>query len=474
MMGAPGGRPGVRNGAGPFRHGEDNTMSHPRTLNRREFLKTSAAAGAGLALGPVLARAWAGGSGAPPNVVFVFSDQHQFRALGCYGESQVKTPGFDALARQGARCAGISTSPLCVPYRASMMSGEYASHTGILVNMSLKRRAAPYGQRPHKSVGATFKNAGYQTAYIGKHHLPLSPAALGFDYWALTASHHDYTQWNLSTSARKRHTGKGFKTDGVTDVAIEYLRSHKDKPFCLFMSWGPPHSPFRAPARYDHYRDLKTAPNVPKGKYAKQREGYYGLIEGIDDNFGRLMAELDKLGVAENTIVVYTSDHGEMMGAQGALKKRQPFTESSQVPLIVRWPGHIRPGLVLEAPIGTPDLFPTLAGLAGIDVPAGLDGTDRSGWLGGKAQPTGEEALFTVLNDYRRPTPGPWRGVRTGRYNYARTKDGPFVLFDLKTDPYEMHNLVKETPDLVKKFDDQTLAMMKKHHDDWPAPKGKA
>ena len=160
--------------------------------------------------------------------------------------------------------------------------------------------------------------------------------------------------------------------------------------------------------------------------------------------------------------------------SSGALKKRQPYRESSEVPLIVRWPGHIRPGTTLDAPVGTPDLFPTLAGLAGIDVPAGLDGTDRSGWLLGKARPAGDEHVFLVLNDYRRPTPGPWRGVRTARHNFARTKDGPFVLFDVKKDPWEMRNLVQAEPALAKKFDDLTLAMMTKYDDAWPAPKGKA
>ncbi len=456
-----------------FRQGDDG-MTTRRTINRRDFLKTTTAAGAGLAGWPFLSRAWADAGGARPNLLFVFSDQHQYASVGCYGESQVKTPGFDALARQGARCTGISTSPLCVPYRASLVSGEYASHTGILVNMSLKRRALPYGKRKHHSLGTAFKQAGYGTAYIGKHHLPLAPKALGFDYWALTASHHDYSKWNLRTSTGKRHVGKGFKTDGVTDVAIEFLRQKRDKPFCLFMSWGPPHSPFKAPEKYDHYRDLKHPPNVPRRKHAKEREQYFGLIEGCDDNFGRLTKELEKLGVAENTIVVYTSDHGEMMGAHGALKKRQPYRESSQVPLIIRWPGHIEPGLVLDAPIGTPDLFPTLGGLAGIDVPDALDGTDRSAWLLGKGKPTGDEPVFMVLNDYRRPTPGPWRGVRTARYNFARSKDGPFVLFDVKNDPWEMHNLVKTQPDLVKRFDEMTLAMIKKYDDQWPAPKPKA
>ena len=446
-------------------------MSRPRSINRRQFLKHTATAGAGLALSPVLLRAWAAGSDKRPNVVFVFSDQHQYAALGCYGQSQVKTPNFDALARAGARCCGISTSPLCVPYRASLVSGEYASHTGIYVNMSRKRRVAPYSRRKHQSIGTAFKQAGYSTAYVGKHHLPLSPAALGFDYWALTRAHHWYGGWDIATSEKTRHSGKGFKTQGVTDAAIEWLRRQKTKPFCLLMSWGPPHSPFKAPEPYSHYKNLKTAPNVPRNKYATDREGYYGLIEGIDHHFGRLMQELDRLGVAENTIVVYTSDHGEMMGAHGALKKRQPYRESSQVPLIVRWPGHIKAGATLEAPIGTPDLFPTLVSLAGLKAPPGLDGTDRSGWLLGKAKPTGDEALFMVLNDYRSPTPGPWRGVRTARYNFARTEAGPFLLTDVTADPWEMNNLVKKKPELVKKYDAMTLAMIKKYDDRWPAKK---
>jgi arylsulfatase A-like enzyme len=250
------------------------------------------------------------------------------------------------------------------------------------------------------------------------------------------------------------------------------MRQGKARPFCLFLSWGPPHTPFKAPKEYDHYRDLKPPPNVPRNKYAKEREQYYGLIEAIDVQFGRLMAELDKLGLADSTIVVYTSDHGEMMGAHGDLKKYQPFTEASQVPLIVRWPGRVRAGLRLDAPIGVVDLFPTLAGLAGIGAVRGPDGTDRSAWLTGKAEPTGEEAVFLLLDQGRGTTPGPWRGVRTARYNYARLRDRPFVLFDLQQDPYEMSNLVAERPELVKKFDEMTLAMMKKYDDRWPPAKG--
>jgi hypothetical protein len=193
---------------------------------------------------------------------------------------------------------------------------------------------------------------------------------------------------------------------------------------------------------------------------------YYGLIEGLDVEFGRLMAELDRLGMTNDTIVVYTSDHGEMLGRHGLMGKRWPYRDSTGVPFLIRWPGRIASGETVPMPFGTPDIMPTLLGLAGLEVPAGLDGSDYSARLLGRSGAAGQEHVYLAMHFGFVPWPG-WRGVRTERYLYARLEDRPWLLYDLQNDPFEGRNLMVEGSPLVEELDGLTLELMFGLGDTW-------
>ena len=160
----------------------------------------------------------------------------------------------------------------------------------------------------------------------------------------------------------------------MTDVALEVHRREErgEKPWLLFVSWILPHSPYKAPDGYrEHFSNITIPPNVPPGaatEYAEQcLPDYYGMIESLDDEFGRILEAVEKAGVADDTIVVFSSDHGDMIGSQGLKAKRWPYEESARIPLLIRYPRSIKPGTVIADPIGSPDIYPTLAGLAGVE-----------------------------------------------------------------------------------------------------------
>jgi arylsulfatase A-like enzyme len=194
---------------------------------------------------------------------------------------------------------------------------------------------------------------------------------------------------------------------------------------------------------------------------------YYGLIEALDHEFGRLMRALDELGLSDDTLVVYTSDHGNMHGSMGSMGKEQPWVEASQVPLLMRWPGRIEAGSELGMPFGAPDILPSLAGLAGLPAPGGLDGLDLSpALLGRPGAPRREAALLANHLSRAIPWPG-WRGVRTERYLYARTQDKKWMLYDLQNDPFEMEDLLWEDRSLRRELDALTLELMARSGDGW-------
>ena len=274
-----------------------------------------------LLVGVMAAPGLAAGDTAPrrPNVLFVFSDMQRAYSMGCYGDVNARTPHLDALARQGARFdAAISNTPVCCPYRACLMSGQYAHHHGVMSN------SVPF--RPTvKCVAETFGDAGYETGYSGKWHIS-TPREMG-----------EELRYGFPDSG----TPFGFyRTDrhsaNVTDVAIQFIaeKSEKEKPWLLFVSWILPHSPYKAPDGYrEHFRNITIPPNVPPGaatENAKQcLPDYYGMIESLDDEFGRLVAALEKAGVVDDTIVVFSSDHGDVIGSQGLKAKRWPYDNPS-------------------------------------------------------------------------------------------------------------------------------------------------
>lgn len=417
-----------------------------------------------------------------PNVLFVFSDQQRASAMSCYyGDEDLQTPHFDEFARQGMRLKNaVSSTPLCTPYRSMLMTSLYGHHTGITTN-----KVYP-NLNEHAHIGQTFKNAGYRCGYAGKWHLgdiqldSGHPMRLGFDdeWFVPLVSNHASPNRNYAVSSSEIVVGEGSDKPQIeTNRAIEFIQGQEhEEPWCMFLSWHPPHPPLVSPEAYlEKYegRDLKFHPNVTvmdaemRNRYQRQYAHYYGLVAWLDTQWNRLMKALEESGQADNTIVVFTSDHGEMLNSQGYRGKRWPHRESTQVPFLIRWPGVIEANTILETPFGTPDIFPTLCGLAGIDIPMRLDGTDLSSRiLGNDSNAPQQEYAYMTMHHGFVAWPG-WRGIRTAKYNYARLEDGPWVCFDLENDPYEQNNLAETDNPIVSELDGLVLDAMKKTGDSW-------
>lgn len=397
-----------------------------------------------------------------PNVVYVFADQWRQQATGFAGNPNVQTPNLDALAAESVHFSGaVAGCPVCCPARASLLTGQRPLTHGVFVNDVPLRPGGP-------SIAQAFAGAGYDTAYIGKWHVDghgrssyIPPERrLGFDYWKVLECTHDYNHsaYYAGDSAQKQ-SWEGYDAIAQTRDASAYIRNHDndDSPFLLMLSWGPPHAPYEtAPAEYRARYDpaaIQLRPNVPEGMAAEARAwlaGYYAHCTALDDCVGELLATLAECGIENDTIFVFTSDHGDMLGSQGRVKKQQPWDESIRVPFLLRYPGL--PGWQpreTSALIDTPDIMPTLLGLSDISIPESVEGLDFSGHIATGQEPPADAALLTCphpFGQWSAPQHGgrEYRGLRTLRYTYARDLNGPWLLYDNERDPYQMHNLVDE------------------------------
>ena len=469
-------------------------------MNRREFVKRGAAASAAAAM-PLAAIA----SGKPfhkrPNVLYVFSDQH--RALSLPGEalSPVIAPTLDSFRRKNFSMETcISNYPLCVPHRAILVSGLYSPQSKVTQNGQTLEPLVP-------GLGETFLNAGYHTGYVGKWHLydgenkfvPKGPYRFGFEdwhAWANTNKHYDGITFDQETG--ERLTIPGYQPTRMTDQALEFIGKQKgtEKPWFLVLSWNPPHPPFDPP---DEDRglysesSLKLRPNVrlptPADKITnpypqlesldtlrQAEQGYYGGITAVDKEFGRLLKALDDNGMTDNTIVVYTSDHGEMMGSHGHMAKQMPHEESCRVPFFVRLP-EMKGGRSSDALFASVDIYPTVCGLAGIPVPKHCSGRDFSGLMRGDKTFKEPEMVF-LMNDQGPSTRQEvnvqtYRGVRTRTHTYAVQLDGRWCLYDNAADPYQLKNLVRDpaNKELLEKLDAALIAWSKSTGDAFPYDK---
>lgn len=392
---------------------------------------------------------------AKPNLLFVFSDQHRAAATGCYGEKQIATPHMDSLARDGLRLDNcVSTHPVCCPYRASLITGRFAHHTGMLSN---------YIDIGHDYVGLgeAFKRGGYATGYVGKWHIyfagqehegnnchvPPGPYRMGFDWWAASNGGHNYYKWFYWRDDPARIDGREYQPFEQVDRCKQFIDSRKDQadPWCLVLSWGPPHTPYKPPPGFDGPRDIVLRGNVPAGKAAEYAANvtpkYYGLTESLDVALGRLLEHLDATGQRENTVVVYTSDHGDMLGCQGLKFKRWPQDESVNVPFLIRWPKGLPAGGASTLHLGTPDLYPTLCGLCGVDVPTRVDGRDLSAYLRDPQKSGAPSHAYASMAYAYTPWPG-WKMVRSDEHVYVEKAGEPWMLYERRNDPLQRVNLV--------------------------------
>lgn len=393
---------------------------------------------------------------AKPNVVFLLADQWRAQALGYAGDTNAKTPHLDRLATQGVVLTrAVSTCPVCSPYRGSLMTGRYPVNHGVVVNdVCLSRDAV--------SLGQAFQRGGYRTAYIGKWHLDghgrtsfIPPERRqGFEFWRVCECTHNYNRSPYYADTDEKRFWNGYDAIAQTDEAAAYIRAHRGERFLLVLSWGPPHNPYEtAPERFRRLfqpESIQLRPNVPAESQAAARRdlaGYYAHAAALDECVGRIVETLKECGLGDDTLLVFTSDHGDMLGSHAEIRKQRPWDESILVPFIARWPNGLgRDGRKLSAPFNTPDIMPTLLGLCGIGVPKTVDGEDRSAWLRGETPDADRAALIgciTPFGEWTRAKGGrEYRGVRTIRYTYVRTLDGPWLLYDNQEDPYQQRNLV--------------------------------
>jgi arylsulfatase A-like enzyme len=395
-----------------------------------------------------------------PNVLYVIADMERAFSMGCYGDANAKTPALDKFAAQGLRLnACISTTPVCCPYRASLMSGQYAHHNGMLSNGCEFKPTT-------KCLGETFRDAGYEMGYLGKWHLGRANKKSD-PTWGFPEPNTEYGIYQF-----------GRDPAPTTDVALKFIKekSHGTAPWMLFVSWIWPHSPYDPPKELlDHFKQVSVPPNVLPGapqQFAQRAlPGYYGMIEGVDRQFARLLHALEEAGVADDTIVVFSSDHGDMIGSQGYKAKRWPYEESARVPFLIRYPKGIPAGSVLADPFGTPDIYPTLSGLARVKAPDNLDGMDFSELFAAKTKIAPRDFVYMEMPYAYVPWPG-WRAFRTKEHMYARISDRPWLLYNVATDPWETNNLVTSQPEAVKQFDSRLTAMMQKYGDSWSSKVG--
>jgi arylsulfatase A-like enzyme len=424
-----------------------------------------------------------------PNLLFVFADQMRGMDMGCAGNPHVRTPAMDSLAREGMRfrhcCA---TSPVCGPNRAILLTGTYPTTNLVLGNdLPLPARLP--------SLGTIARENGCRTGYIGKWHLdglprskftPPGPRRSGFDYWAAYNCSHDYFHPRWYRDSPQVIEAEGYEPVVQTDLALEFLdRQTGTDPFCLVLSWGPPHDPYdQVPAEYRALYDpaaLVLRPNVrpdidnplAAGKECRRTlADYYAAITALDDQLARLIHRLDTRGLGENTVLVFTSDHGDMLWSHGWMKKQSPYEESVNVPLLIRWPGKIPAGKVSDTLVGTVDLLPTLAGLLGWKLPPGLEGLDLApAPLGRPVGPSPESLLiahYLAGDEAARQNMPEWRGVRTARCTYVE-KPGrkPWLLFDNDRDPYQMDNLLgrAEHRELAERLAAELGTWLERTHD---------
>ncbi len=401
---------------------------------------------------------------ARPNVVFVFADQMRAQATGYAGDPNALTPSLDRLASHSVNFThALSGHPVCCPYRACLMTGQYPLTHGVYVNdVPLADDAV--------SLGKCFAAAGYDTAYVGKWHIYGSPngaynrrqsrippeSRQGFQYWkAFECSHNYMASPFFDGDALEPKLWDGYDAIAQTNDACRYIQDHAEgqQPFFLMLSWGPPHDPYDlVPEDYmDLFRDreIELRPNVPEGERAeaiKTLRGYYAHIAALDDCVARLLETLEAKGIADDTIFVFTSDHGDMHLSQGLRTKHCPWDESIRVPFLLRYPRALgRAGRELACPIDGPDIMPTLLGLCGLPVPETVQGRDFSPQILGCAPSDPELSAFLsfpvsygMLRTQGLPA---YRGVRTQRYTYVRSTRGPWLLYDNDVDRYQMHNL---------------------------------
>lgn len=399
-----------------------------------------------------------------PNVIVVLTDQQRWDTVGAYGNPMAVTPALDAVAERGTMFERtVSNQPVCGPARACLQTGQYATTHGVY------RNSVPLSNGDHL-LARRFADAGYETAYIGKWHLadtqadPVpADARAGYDHWraadALEATSHPY-EGIVYDEHGEQCAFDGYRVDALTDMAREFIRWDRNRPFLCFLSYLEPHQQNdlddnRAYVAPDGYERLFRNPWVPPdlrgrpGDWSESLADYYGCCRRIDECFERLLGTLAEMGMREETIVLFTSDHGCHFRTRGPSYKSTPHESSVRVPGVLVGPG-IPENRRIETPIGLVDFPPTVLDLAGLAVPDAMDGKSRVSLINSEINDAAERGVFIQTGG-----DGPGRALHTDRWKYAviapdidpyeQPANDTYIercLYDLRADPYENTNLI--------------------------------
>jgi arylsulfatase A-like enzyme len=414
---------------------------------------------------------------ARPNILYIMADDHAAHAIGAYGSAVNKTPNIDRIATGGMRFTNcFVTNSICTPSRAAILTGKYSHINGVPVFNRFD------GSQP--TLAKYLQAAGYHTGMIGKWHLGSDPT--GFDHWNILPGQGAYFDpVFIEMGERKKHAG--YCTDLITDFALEFIKTRpRDKPFFLMCHHKAPHRPWQPdekhrklfenvqvpePATFDDDyatrsdaareatmridRDLQPGDyklKPPEGlsdkelkrwKYQRYMRDYLACVASVDDNVGRLLDELDRSGLAQNTIVVYTSDQGFFLGDHDWFDKRFMYEESLRMPFLVRWPAAVKPGSVNESMVLNVDFAPTFLEAAGVKVPADIQGRSFVPLLKGERPKDWRTSMYYRYYHYPQDhRVQPHYGVRTGIHKLIYfNKIDQWELFDLAKDSHELKNV---------------------------------
>ncbi|MDP6633303.1 MAG: sulfatase-like hydrolase/transferase [Phycisphaerae bacterium] len=471
-------------------------------MNRRDFLK---AAGLVLAAG---APRYAPGAEKPgPNLLIIQTDEHNFRTLGCYRKTLkpdqafmwgkkavVETPNIDWIASNGALCTKFyATTPVCSPSRAAFVSGRYPQNTPVVTNnIALDDNIVTFAE--------ILRRVGYATGYSGKWHLdgngkpqwgPKRKFGFADNACMFNRGHWKQLEDTASGPRVKARTGgkpsysvggadkKSFTTDFLADKTIDFIRKNASRRFCYMVSIPDPHGPdtVRPPyaSMYDSmtFEKPRTHDKPDKGlpSWAQKQKGgygqakYYGMVKCIDDNVGRILKCLRAQKLMDNTIVIFTADHGDLRGEHHRHNKGVPLEASAKVPFVIYYPAKIKARTIVTQALGTVDFLPTIIGMMGFKTAGLEEGRNASDlFTRGKAPDDWKDVAFV------RGTGGPdanWLGAFTGRYKFiVSPRDIPWLI-DMEKDPDELKNffLDPEYRQIVRDLSAQLIEYGRKYKD---------
>lgn len=435
---------------------------------------------------------------APPNIVFIMADDLGYTDVACFGSKYYETPNIDKLAAQGMKLTSHHHCQNCQPTRAALMSGQYGPRTGVYTVGGIGR--FDWETRPLRpvenvvslplekvTVAQTLKNAGYATGMFGKWHLgnakEYHPASRGFDEAIESSGKH----FNFNTDPKTRYPKEQYLADFITEKAVDFIQRHKDKPFFLYVPHFGVHSPHQA--KEELIAKFKDKPGVG----GHNNPVYAAMIASVDESVGRIMAELEKQGLAENTVLVFTSDNGGVGGyTREGIKKGGDVTDNSplrsgkgslyeggtRVPFIVRWPGVVKPGTQVDVPSVHVDIYPTLVEIAGAKAPENqpLDGESLAPLFRDGTASLKRDAIYQHFPGYLGAGEGTWRTTPVGLIQQGPWKlmeyfeDGRLELYNLAEDIGETKNLATAQPEKAAELRAKMVAWREAIHAPMPTP----